>query len=447
MSQRTSTLSRRRFLRHATAAAGGLLVLPLVSARNVLGANSRLNIAGIGAGGKGTHDLAGVAGENLVALCDVDSLRLDAALKKYSGARGYRDFRVLFDKEWKHIDAVTVSTPDHLHFHASMMAVQRKKHVYCQKPLTHTVWEARTLATAARRAGVATQMGNQGISAAQLRRDAELIRAGVIGEVREIHCWTDRPGKWWKQGLARPTEFPPVPSHLDWDLFVGPAPFRPYHPSWAQFLWRGWWDFGTGPIGDMGCHLLNLATLALDLRDPIRIAARSEGKNADCGPLWSEIVWDFPARGTQPAFKFFWYDGGRKPEPALAKREHRDEFPDNGVILVGTKDTFYAEGYNGGGRFLSGAKYDDFKHIPETFPKRRNWDQCHYDEWIEACKGGSKAYSNFDVAGPVSEIVLLGQLAVRMDQPLEWDAKKLKVTNVKEANRFVKTEYRKGWKL
>lgn len=445
MNHNVSTLTRRQFLKRSAVVAG-VLAFPFVSARNVLGANSRLNIAGVGVGGKGWVDITSCDSENIVGLCDVDAGRLATAQKRFPAARAFADWRVMFDQLGKQIDAVTVSTPDHLHFHPSYRAIREGKHVFCQKPLTHTVWEARTLAAAARKAGVATQMGNQGISAAQLRRDAELLRAGAIGAIREVHCWTDRPGKWWKQGLARPTEFPPVPAGLNWDLWIGPAPYRPYHPAWAHFLWRGWWDFGTGPIGDMGCHLLNLATLAMDLRDPARIQAKSEGGNADCGPLWSEIVWEFPAHGAQPAFKFFWYDGGRKPEPALAHREHRDELPDNGVILIGAKDTFYAQGYNGGGRFLSGATYDDFKHVPELFPKRKNWDRCHYEEWIEACKGGPKAYSNFDVAGPVSEIVLLGQLAVRVGQPLEWDAKKLRVTNVKEANRYVRTAYRQGWK-
>jgi predicted dehydrogenase len=438
------TISRRAFLRRAsTATTASVVAFPFVSVRNVLGANSKLNIASVGVGGKGAVDTAGVDSENLVGLCDVDAKRLAIAAKKYPQAKTFADWRVMFDQLGKQFDAVTVSTPDHSHFHPSYRAVKERKHVYCQKPLTHTVWEARTLAEAARKAGVATQMGNQGISHPKLRRDAELVKAGVLGNIREMHCWTDRPGKWWKQGLQRPTEFPPVPEHINWDLWIGPAPFRPYHPAWGQFSWRAWWDFGTGAPGDMGCHLLNLAALAMDFRDPIAVEAKGEGMNNETGPLWSEVKWDFPARGQQPPFKFFWYDGGRVPPADLFPGK---KFGENGVLVVGDKDTMMTN-YEGGGFFKGGATYDDFKSIPETLPKHPNWDRCHYEEWIAACKGGPKAYSNFDVAGPVTEVVLLGNVALRAGRRIEWDAKKLKVTNDKAANRFLKTEYRKGWQV
>ena len=436
------TLSRRHFIQ-STALAGAALAFPFVSARNVLGANSRLNIACVGVGGKGAVDIAGVDSENLIGLCDVDANRLATAGKKYAQARQFADWRVMFDQLGKQIDAVTVSTPDHLHFLPSYRAVKEGKHVYCQKPLTHTIWEARTLTEAARQAKVATQMGNQGISHPKVRRDAELVKAGVLGPIREMHCWTDRPGPWWKQGLQRPTEFPAVPQELNWDLWLGPAPYRPYHPAWGHFSWRGWWDFGTGAPGDMGCHMLNLAALAMDFRDPISVEAKSAGANQETGPLWSEVKWEFPARGAQPAFTLFWYDGGHKPAADLYPG---GKFVENGVIVVGAKDTLLTN-YEGGGTFKSGATYDDFKNIPETLPKKPNWDRCHYEEWIAACKGGPRAYSNFDVAGPVTEVVLLGNVAVRAGQRLEWDAKKLKVTNVKSANQYLRTEYRKGWRV
>ena len=440
----SSRITRRSFLRRSsTAATAAAVAFPFFSARNVLGANSKLNIVCVGVGGKGSVDTAGVASENLVGLCDVDSQRLAAAAKKYPQAKTFADWRVMFDQLGKQFDAVTISTPDHTHFLPAYRAVKERKHVYCQKPLTHTVWEARTLAEAARKAGVATQMGNQGISHPKLRRDAELVKAGVLGNIRELHCWTDRPGKWWKQGIQRPTEFPKTPEHINWDLWIGPAPYRPYHPSWGHFSWRAWWDFGTGAPGDMGCHLLNLAALAMDFRDPIAIEAKSEGANDETGPIWSEVKWDFPALGKQPAFKFFWYDGGRLPSADLFPGQ---KFGDNGVIVVGDKDSMLTN-YEGGGSFKSGAGYDDFKSIPATLPKRPNWDRCHYEEWIDACKGGPKAYSNFDVAGPVTEVVLLGNVALRAGKRIEWDAKKLKVTNDKEANRFLKTEYRKGWRI
>ena len=435
-------MHRRRFLQ-TSALASAALAFPFVSARNVLGANSKLNIASVGVGGKGAVDVAGVRSENLIGLCDVDANRLAAAGKKYAQAQTFADWRVMFDKLGKQIDAVTVSTPDHTHFLPSYRAVKEGKHVYCQKPLTHTVWEARTLAEAARTAKVATQMGNQGISHPRLRRDAELVKAGVLGPIRELHCWTDRPGPWWKQAQPRPTEFPPVPAGINWDLWIGSAPFRPYHPAWGHFAWRGWWDFGTGAPGDMGCHLLNLAALAMDFRDPSAVEAKGEGATAESGPAWSEVKWDFPARGAQPAFQFFWYDGAHLPPADLFPGK---KFGPNGVLVIGGKDT-YLTSYEGGGEFKSGATHADFKNIAETLPKNPNWDRCHYEEWIAACKGGPRAYSNFDVAGPVTEVVLLGNVALRAGQRIEWDAKKLQVTNVKAANDFLKTEYRKGWQV
>ena len=434
--------SRRHFLK-TSALATAALAFPFVSRAKVLGANSRLNIAGVGVGGKGWVDITSCDSQNIVGLCDVDATRLAKAQAKFPSARAFADWRVMFDQLGKQIDAVTVSTPDHTHFPASMRAVHERKHVYCQKPLTHTVWEARTLAEAAHRAKVATQMGNQGLSHPKLRRDAELVRGGVLGDVTEMHCWTDRPGKWWAQAVQRPTTFPTVPTDLSWDLWLGTAPARPYHPAWGHFAWRGWWDFGTGAIGDMGCHLLNLATLAMDLRDPVAIEATSEGANAETGPAWSHIVWDFPARGPQPAFKFHWYDGGKLPPVGLFPAR---PYPDNGILLVGTKDTMLSN-YEGGAEFKSGAGYADFASVPELFPKNPNWERSHYEEWIAACKGGPKAHSNFDVAGRVTEIVLLGNVALRAGQRIEWDAKRLRVTNVKDANRLVRTEPRKGFKV
>jgi predicted dehydrogenase len=436
-------LSRRSFVKRS-AVLTSALAFPFVSVRNVLGANNRLNIVGVGVGGKGWTDITSVASENVIGVCDVDTKRLLKARERFPNCSAFGDWRVMFDNLGRQIDAVTVSTPDHMHFLPALRAVKSRWHVFCQKPLTHTVWEARTLAAAARKAKVATQMGNQGISHPKLRRDAELIRAGVIGDVLEVHGWTDRPGKWWKQGLQRPTEFPRVPADLNWDLWLGGSPVRPYHPQYGHFQWRGWWDYGTGAIGDMGCHLLNCATLALDVRDPEWVSARGEGATADTGPVWSEIEWRFPARNGKPAWKFFWYDGGHK---APADLFPGTAFPDNAMVFVGTKDTFYCPGYNGGGFFKSGATYDDFKSIPEVFPKASNWDACHYEEWIAACKGGPKAYSNFDVAGPVSEVVLLGQVSLRAGKPIDWDAKKMRVTNDKAANQYIRTEYRKGWRI
>ena len=437
-------IPRRSFLQR-TAAATAALSFPFVSARNVLGANNRLNIAAIGAGGKGDVDVAGCDSENILALCDVDEKNAAGTFKKYSGAKRYKDFRVMLENE-KGIDAVTVSTPDHMHFPAALMAIKLRKHVYCQKPLTHTVWEARELAKAARTYKVATQMGNQGHSDRWLRRNVELVQAGVIGQVREAHCWTDRPI--WPQGIGRPTEAPPVPPTLDWDLWLGVAPWRPYSPAYVPFKWRGFWDFGTGALGDMGCHVYDMPFWALSLGAPTSVTAEQEGVTPESPPKWSIITYEFPARKGQgkitplvPA-RFVWYDGGKLPSADLVKGK---KLATNGVILVGDKDTLYVPSYWGKGEFLSGAKYDDFKSVPETLPKPDNFDRCHYEEWIAACKGGPKALSNFDHSGPLTEMVLLGNVALLAGRKIEWDAKRLKVTNNKAANQFLTKKYRQGW--
>jgi predicted dehydrogenase len=440
------SLSRRRFLAHCGGALGAS-VFPSVAPRNVLGANRRLNLAGIGVGGQGWTDITVCASENMVALCDVDELRLSQAGERFPAAHRFSDFRVMLDRLEREIDAVIVSTPDHTHFPAALRAIKRRKPVFCQAPLAHTVWEARELARAARQAKVATQMGNQGISHFRLRRDAELIRGGVIGSVREVHCWTDRPGKWWKQGLTRPSETPPAPEHLNWDLWLGSAPYRPYHPAYAPNAWRGWWDFGTGALGDMGCHLLNLATLALDLRDPVSVAGHSEGGTTESGPVSSEVVWEFPARGRQKSFQLFWYDGGRKPAAELVKRASAAELPDSGVILVGEKDTLLVDGSNGGGRFLSGGTAEDYRSVPQLFPKDPDWERCHYTEWLAACKGGPPALANFEVSGPLTEIVLLGSVALRTGERLQWDARRLRVSNTQSAAPLLRTAYRSGWEV
>jgi predicted dehydrogenase len=350
----------------------------------------------------------------------------------------------MLEKEGEGIDAVTVSTPDHMHAPAALTAMKLGKHVYCQKPLTHTVYEARQMATVARQQKVATQMGNQGHSNPDTRRLVELIQGGVLGKVREIHVWTDRPGSWWPQGIDRPNpkEPPKVPDTLDWDLWLGVAPSRPYDPAYVPFRWRGFWDFGTGALGDMACHNMDLAFFALQLRDPIRVEAESSEVNGETAPVWSIITYEFPPRGNQPGVKLVWYDGGKKPAPELAKSK---ELPGNGVIMIGDNDTLFVPSYWGPGSFLSGAKVEDFKNIPEKLPRLPEFEKNHHQEWLNACKGGPKALSNFDYSGPMTEAVLLGNVALRVGTKIEWDAKKFKVTNVPEANHYLRTEYRKGW--
>ena len=421
------------------------MAFPFVSARNVLGANTRLNIAAIGAGGKGSVDIGYCAGENVVALCDVDQQNAAGTFAKFPKATRHKDYRVMLEKQAGGIDAVTISTPDHHHFHAAVMAMKLGKHVYVQKPLTHTIWEARQLTKLAREKKLVTQMGNQGHSEVGSRRLVELIQGGVLGEVREIHIWTDRPI--WPQGMERPKALP-KPDHLDWDLWLGPAPYREFHDGCVPFKWRAFWDFGTGALGDMGCHNMDLAFSSLELRDATAAEATSSGVNSETAPAWSVITYEFPKRGRRPAVKLVWYDGGKKPDAALAKQA---TLPGNGSIFIGSKDTLYIPSYWGGGSFTSGAKMADFASIPERLPRHpaaaKDNDAAQHLEWIEACKGEGKALANFDYAGPMTESVLLGNIALRAGKRVEWDSRRIKITNAPEANRYVKTEYRKGWEI
>jgi predicted dehydrogenase len=438
-------IERRSFLRRG-AIATAALSFPFVSSRNILGANQRLNIAAIGAGGKGGVDIGYCSQENVVALCDVDTRQAAGSLKKYPGASLYQDFRIMLEKEQHRIDAVTISTPDHTHAHPAVMAMRLGKHVYCQKPLTHTIEEARLLQQVARETGVVTQMGNQGHAQSESRRLVELLRADVLGEIRRIHIWTDRPI--WPQGLQRPTKAEAIPTTLDWDLWIGPAPMRPFHSSYAPFNWRGWWDFGTGALGDMGCHNMDLAFFALDLKNPTRIKAQGEGGTDQSPPTASTVTWQFPGNEHRGPVELTWYDGGRKPGPELVAAK---ELPGNGCIIMGTRDTLFVPSYWGTGTFLSGATVSDYDSIPASLPRWPGGDQdndmAHHHEWLAACKGEAKAMSDFDYAGPMTEAVLLGNVALRAGHAIEWDASTMRVTNDVHANQWVSKAYRKGWEL
>jgi predicted dehydrogenase len=436
-------LNRRRFLYTTSAAAAGLLLpahLVRAAARpRRVSPNEKLNIAAVGAGGQAATDINGCAAENIVALCDVDQKRLEERGAKFPRAKLYRDYRKMLE-EMKEIDAVTVSTPDHHHAHAAMMAMKLGKHVYCQKPLTHSIWEARMLRETAAKTKVVTQMGNQGHSYDSTRRIVELVQGGVLGDVREVHVWTDRPI--WPQGVERSKDTPPAPGQLDWDLWIGPAPMRPYHPDYAPFKWRGWWDFGTGAPGDMGCHNSDAAYWALKLDAPISVEAESSGVNSETCPKWSIVRSDFPARGKMPPVTMTWYDGGKKPSRDLADGI---ELPLNGTIIIGSKGKIvFRDWHPNGFRLLPEDKFKDFQGPAQTIQRAPDGP---YREWIEACKGGPPCLSNFDYAGRLTEFVLLGNVALRVGKKIEWDAKKLRAKNCPEADQYIRREYRKGWEL
>ncbi|MHC4618790.1 MAG: Gfo/Idh/MocA family protein [Planctomycetota bacterium] len=437
-----STMNRRDFLLSGTAAAAFTIV-----PRHVLGGprytapSEKLNIAGIGVGGKGAGDIGAVSTENIVALCDVDDKRAGETFEKYPKAKKYRDFRRMLEKE-KNIDAVVVATPDHVHAPASMMAIKMGKHVYCEKPLTHSIYEARMLTEAARKYKVATQMGNQGHSGEGARLICEWIWAGAIGKVREVHAWTDRPI--WPQGIERPEETPPVPPTLAWDLWLGPAPERPYHPAYLPFKWRGWWDFGTGALGDMACHIIDPVFWALKLGYPTSVEAVSTKVNSETAPTASIIYYEFPAREGMPAVRLTWYDGELMPaRPQELEEGRRMGSRNGGALFVGDKGKLVCGCYGKNPRLIPERKMQAFERPAKTIPRVKG----HHEDWVQACKGGKPACSNFDYAGPLTEVVLLGNLALRTGKGLDWDGRNMRVTNVPEANQYVRREYRAGWTL
>lgn len=449
-----AALTRRQFLDHSTKAAAVVAVTGSLSAApRRLSANEKLNLGFIGVAGRGGDNLGEITGSedvNVVALCDVDENRLNGAGAKFSAANRYRDYRRMLETE-KSLDGVVISIPDHQHAPAAMMALKLGRHVYCEKPLTRTVKEARTLTLAARAAKVATQMGNQGMAFEGNRLINEWLADGAIGPVREVHVWSDRPthrGRlpfWWPQGIERPGDPPPVPPHLDWDLWLGPAPWRPYHPAYVPFKWRGWWDYGSGGLGDMGIHNLAPVFSALKLGAPMSVNASSTPVFPESVPVSNVVHYEFPARGDMPGVKLHWYDGGivpPRPEELEAGRELDRE---DGIIFVGDKGKMLVEGWGGEQpRLLPESRNKEYQRPPKTLPRSVG----HHKEWLQACRTGSPTRSNFDFAGPLTEAVLLGMVCVRNggDQ-LEWDSANLKVTNDADANRFLHYDYRKGWEL
>jgi len=435
---KTGQISRRQFLAGAAATAAFTIV-----PRHVLGGPNRvspsekLNVACIGVGGMGASDVSQMSGENLVAFCDVDFKHAAGTFRRYPNVKKYRDFRIMLDKEDNNIDAVTVSTPDNIHAVAAMAAIKMGKHVYCQKPLCHDIFEVRQLTEAAREHEVMTQMGIQLHAEECVRLVAEMIKSGLIGKVRRVDIWS---GKNWGGG-TRPKEAEPVPETLDWDLWLGPAPWRPYNHVYLPGNWRRWWDFGTGTLGDMGCHIIDPAFWALDLGYPTSVEAHPAKFNDETYPEATTVKWEFPARGDQPPVTVTWNDGDRRPErPKQLEKGRR--LPDQGGLYYGEKGTILAP-HGGNPSLIPYSRMRDIK-MPESFLSR---GVNHYQDWIKACKGGPKPLANFDYSGPLSETILLGNVAALAGEKLEWDGPNLKVTNMPEANKHLRRKYREGWKL
>jgi predicted dehydrogenase len=433
-------INRRQFLGSAAAAAAFTIV-----PRHVLGGarhvppSEKLNIASIGVGGQGGNDLQQVSTENIVALCDPDwGNHTAASFKKHPTAKTYKDFRKMLEAEEKNIDAVTVGTPDNIHAVAAMMAVKMGKHVYCEKPLCHDIYEVRRLTEEARRQGVATQMGTQLHATGEMKSFVEWVKSGVIGKIRRVDLWS---GKNWGGG-TRPTDTPPVPETLDWDLWLGPAPYRPYHPCYAPGNWRRWWDFGTGTLGDMGCHIIDPAWWALDLKYPTSVEAQPGPFSKETYPEYTRVTWEFPARGNLPPVTVTWCDGKNEP-PRPPELEEERKLPDQGGLYYGEKGTILLP-HGGNPRLIPESAMKGFK-LPEQFLPRGT---DHYQEWIKSCKGGPKGLSNFDYAGPLAEAILLGNIAALAGgRKLEWDGPGMKVANMPEANDWLRRPYRTGWTL
>ena len=458
-----TVLPRRSFLGGAAAtitAATAFAILPSHVVRAVQGSspNGKLNLAGIGVGGMGATNLANCATENIVALCDVDPNLAAKTFAKYPQAKQYKDFRVMLDKE-KNIDALIVATPDHSHAVIALAAMQRGISVHVQKPLAHSVHEARVLTEAARKYQVKTQMGNQGHSGEGTRQICEWIWSGAIGNVREVQAWTNRPV--WPQGIEvdRPADTPAVPDKMDWDLWIGPAQMRPYHPAYHPAKWRAWWDFGTGSLGDLGCHILDPVFWALKLKYPVSVEGcisaywhefwkKMEPKN-ESFPRSSIARFKFPAREGMPEVKLSWWDGGLLPQrPDELEPGERMGDSDGGVLFLGDKGVLMCGCYGRNPQLLPAMRMKDLKPPAPTIDRIPEGEKGHEQDWVRACKGGKPASSNFDYSGPLSEMVLMGNLAIRFpNRLLLWDGEKMAVTNDADANTYVRRQYRQGWTL
>jgi predicted dehydrogenase len=476
MSKKINKKSRRKFIKQSTVSLAGIMVLPrhVLGGKGFVAPSDKLNIAAVGVGGRGAGIIRGAVmggNANIVALCDVDDRRAAATYEALPKAARYKDFRKMYDQQ-KDFDAVMIGAPDHIHAVAALPAMQMGKHVYVEKPLTHNIREARMLTEAAVQYKVTTQMGNQGASGEGVRILKEWMQAGIIGDVHTVHCYTNRPI--WPQGIAPPADKQPVPEGLDWDLWLGPAPQRDYNAAYLPFKWRGWWDYGTGALGDMGCHIIHPAFEALGLGYPTDVEASVGQVYVDdflindfkgtCPPS-SIVRLSFPKRESGPELKLIWYDGGMMPPRPEEMAPDVNFRMDGGVIMEGTRGKIMCDTYAENPRLLptSSMKY---LNVPATLPRI---ETSHQQNWIEACMNGTKATSDFSIAGPLTETVLMGNLAIRSHEykvlkdgrkrgdwdpylfpgrkRLMWDGPNMRITNFEEANQYVTRDYRKGWEI
>lgn len=478
----TSSLSRRGFIRGGAALAAFSALSARGQAPGASPANEKVNMAFIGVGWQGKYNLEVFLQDpdvRVVAVCDVYEegpyVGRGIAGREFGrkmvndyyehkgrpedGCAAYVDFRQMLE-ERPDIDAVVITAPDHIHGVAAMAAIRKGKHVFCEKPLAHSLVEVRTMTEAARAAGVATQMGNWGHAKEDIRQLCEWIGDGAIGSVTEVHAWTNRPGGWWPYGIDRPEDEPPVPAGLDWGLWLGPAAQRPYHPAYLPFIWRGWWDFGSGALGDMGCHILDPVVWSLRLGSPDTVEASSVKLPSRATPHDTELPkgrvhpetttagalvrWHFPARESLPPVDVAWYDGGLMP-PRPDELEPGRKMGDNdgGVLFVGDKGKLMCGCYGSNPELLPASRMEAYIKPPQTLPRSIG----HYKEWVRACKGGEPACANFDYSGPLTEIIMLGIAAIRSEMKLHWDPQAMKFTNAPEANGFLASSFRDGWRL
>ncbi len=435
-------MKRRTFLRTAATVVAGFQIVP----RHVLGQgqtppSEKLNIAGIGIGGQGGGDLNEMKTENIVALCDVDWQKAAHTFKAFPKGEQFKDYRVMLEKR-KDIEAVMIATPDHMHAPITLAALRAGKHVYVEKPMAHSIEEARVMTKVAKETGLVTQMGNNGHAGEGLRQTREWIQAGAIGSVREVHGWSDRPGKWWPQPVERPASAMAIPSDLDWDLWLGGAPQRPYHRAYHPHDWRAWFDFGTGALGDMAVHNLDPAFYALELDAPVAAEAEVVGLGSESYPTWQIITFAFVRPSPHPALKMFWYDGGKLPKQPADLADEIDP-SDNGILFIGDKGTLLCGGWSGAPKLFPESRRKEFQLPAKTIPRSSG----HRSEWIQACKDkrpeDSKA--GFAYSGPFTEALLVGNLAVRLKKRVEWDSVNMRATNAPEAEALIRKKYRAGF--